>query len=133
MMRGGNAGGSGSALATLLAAHSRRIPMTNAARTGRSSILEDRRHSRSHRLGERRGIPVRHPDATVRLRLADRRRVRGPVNPVMRYRQVDPDDADRVVGTGRNLRFLLARGRVPEEFGVVMEGRVPGHTVDLPG
>ena len=58
-------------------------------------------------------IPVGEPDAAVRLGMADLRRLRRPVQAVVRPRQIDPDDADRVVRARRESSPWRARGRHP--------------------
>src|SRR5258706_11620887 len=50
----------------------------------------------------------------------------------MRFRQVDPHRTDRTVRTGCELDLLVARLRIPEEVGVVVVGRIPADTIDLP-
>src|SRR5688572_29503717 len=60
------------------------------------------------------GVPVGQPHAAMRLRAADRARLGRAVDPVMLLADVDPDAADRVVGTGRDLRLGVLGVGVPE-------------------
>src|SRR4030095_14642042 len=68
----------------------------------------------------------------MRLRLADFRRLRRPVDAVMFLRQVDPHDAHGIVRARRDLRLRMLRGGIPEQLRVVVEYRVLRDSLDLP-
>src|ERR1700710_483548 len=79
------------------------------------------------RLDQRRDgdrVPVGEADAAMGGGLADRLRLRRAVDSVVLLREVDPHQADGIVGAGGDLRLLVPGLGVPEEVGVVVEGRV---------
>ena len=77
-------------------------------------------------------IPIRQPDAAVRFRVPDAPGLRRSVDPIMLFRERDPNHPDRVVRTGLNNGLLIGRVRVPEEVRIVVKGGVAFHTLDLP-
>src|SRR4051812_41577241 len=68
----------------------------------------------------------------MRLCVTDIPRFGRTVDSVVLLRKVDPDDADRIVRAGGDLRFRMSWSCVPEEFGVVEEGGVFGNSLYLP-
>ena len=68
----------------------------------------------------------------MRLDMADLRRLRRAVDAVMRLRQIDPDDADRIVRSGLERRLAVAGRGVPEQIGVVVKLRIALNPVHLP-
>src|SRR5258707_8814964 len=113
-------------------------PSTSPARKApvvlnRGSLLEDRRGSGPYHVGELEGVPVRHADAAVRLRLADGGGFGRAVDSVMLLRQVDPHDPDRTIRTRCDLGLRVLALRVPEQVRVVEERGVARHAGDLPG
>jgi hypothetical protein len=71
-------------------------------RDGLSLIEERNRCSITHSLGKIKGIPIGKPDAAMRLGLADFFRTGGPMDSIARLGQINPDQANRIVGTGRD-------------------------------
>src|SRR5580700_8935402 len=69
----------------------------------------------------------------MRLRVPDLDRRRRTVNTIMLFRQIDPNDANRIPRPRLDGRLLIRRVRVPEETRVVMKRRVMSYSVDLPG
>jgi hypothetical protein len=64
-------------------------------------LIEERdRRAPANPLGKVKGVPIGKPDAAMRPGFADLFRVAGSMNSVGRLIQIDPDQADRVVGTG---------------------------------
>jgi hypothetical protein len=64
-------------------------------------LIEERdRCAPANPLGKVKGIPIGQPNAAMRPGFADLFRVAGSMNSVGRLVQIDPDQADRVVGTG---------------------------------
>src|SRR5262245_2825730 len=86
--------------------------------------LDERRHPR--------GVPVGQAHASVRLRRADAARFGRAVEPVVFLAQVNPHDADRIIGTRFDDRLRVVRLRVPEQLRVVVKRRIPLHAVDRP-
>ena len=64
--------------------------------------------------------------------VADLAGLRGSVNPVMIFGEVDPCEADRVVRAGGERLLVGGFFGVPEELRIVMEFRFAGDAVDLP-
>ena len=67
-----------------------------------------------------------------RLRASDLRRFRRAVKAEVILVEANPDDADRIVRSGLDRRFGVARIRVPEQIGVVVEDRHVEYAGDLP-
>src|SRR5687767_12095038 len=73
--------------------------------------------ARTHEAPELRCVPVRQPNAAMRFGTADRRRFGRAMKAKMFFVDVDPDDADGIIRSGRNLRFCVRGIGVPEEIG----------------
>src|SRR5438552_526208 len=81
---------------------------------GRRTLLEDNRCTWMYHLGELGSIPVRQPDATVRLRLTNFGGSRCAVNAVMLFQESNPNHADRTPRAWRKSRSRMLVLRVPE-------------------
>src|SRR5215471_18763028 len=68
-------------------------------------------------------VPIGKADASVRLGLADMRRVRGAVDAVA-VAEIDPGIADRIVGTGCDVKGLFRLHALEVELGRVVIGRI---------
>ena len=68
----------------------------------------------------------------MRLGVADAPRFGRPVDAVVVHVDVDPDNADGIVGAGLQRCLSVAWLCVPEEIRVVFEGWPPADAVDLP-
>src|SRR6266496_4645126 len=82
------------------------------------------RRALAHALGEIERVPVRQPDATVRVGLADPFRVRRAVNAVALLGEIDPHRADRIVRTWRDRELAVGVDTLELEFRIVMVGRI---------
>src|SRR5437016_1655361 len=91
-----------------------------------SLLLEDDRRACFHNLPELARIPIRQPNTPMRLRVSDLRRLGRAMNPVVLFRQSDPDHAYRIVGPGLYLGFGVGAGRVPEQIGIIVKDRIVG-------
>src|SRR5688500_2593918 len=99
---------------------------------GTVSSLDRDFSTHGHQTGQLGRIPVRQADAAMRLRAADRGWLRRAVQAEMRFVDVDPDYADRIIRSGRDLRFRVRRIRIPEQIRVVVERRVPRYAGHFP-
>jgi hypothetical protein len=83
-----------------------------------SSLIEERdRRALANPLGKVKGVPIGKPDAAMRPGFADLFRVARSMNSVGRLIQIDPDQADRVVGTGAIVSSLSVRTPLNWNFG----------------
>ena len=108
---------------TAAATHGARTSSRARRRCRRARLIAGRLGTPSHECGEPHRIPVGEAEAAVRLRLADCRRFRRAMEPQVGAAQIDPDDADRIVGPGRDLGLRVRRIRIPEQRRVVVEDR----------
>src|SRR5215831_11338750 len=83
-------------------------------RCSRTLIEEQYRRTFANSLGKVQGVPIGKPDAAMRLRFADLFRVWCPMDSITRLGEIDPDQADRIVGTRRDGKFFM--GPHPFEF-----------------
>src|SRR6266404_5158137 len=71
-------------------------------------VIEERnRRALANPLGKVKGIPIGKPDAAMRPGFADLFRVARSMNSIGRLVQIDPDQADGVVGTGRDCELSI--------------------------
>src|SRR6266571_4878355 len=95
---------------------------------GRLALIQERDvGALADAAGEIEHVPVGQADAAVRLGLADLRRIRRAVDAVARLRQVDPHDADRVVGPRPDRKGPVGLDLLEAESGVVAVGRLLDH------
>jgi hypothetical protein len=86
-------------------------------------LIEERdRRASTNPLGKVKCIPIGKPDAAMRAGFADLFRVARSMNSVGRLVQVDPDQPDRVVGTGRDGEFCIGSHTFEPELRIVMIG-----------
>jgi hypothetical protein len=97
-----------------------RLTRLHCVETGLRLIEEHDRHTLANSLGKVKGIPIGKPDAAVRLSFADLFRTGCPMDTITRLGYIDPDQADRIVGTGRNGKLLLSPHAFESEPWVVM-------------
>ena len=103
--------------------------------SGRSfaiSFLEHDWRSIFDQVGDSCGIPVRHPHAPVRGRMADLPRFGRAVDAVVRYVDPHPDHTDRIVWTCGDLHLGICLIGIPEQVGVVVVGWISYHISDHP-
>src|SRR5262249_27257939 len=74
-------------------------------------------------FSQRLSVPIGQADASVRLGLADLRRVRGAVDAVA-VAEIDPHAAHRIFGAGGDGEGLLRLHALELELGRVMVGRI---------
>ena len=94
-------------------------PNNNNKKGRRMLFLQDRRRSLRDHLRQLRCVPVSQTNAAVGLSVSNIVGFRSAVNPVMFFRKTDPDDANGIVGAGRNFRLRVLFVRVPEKIRVV--------------
>src|SRR5690242_15173119 len=103
------------------------------AETGRAGAsLENDGRVRTHECRDTRRIPVGEPYAPVRLGVADSRRLRGSVQAVVLFAQIDPYNSYWVVWSRLDRGLRVGRLCVPEQIRVVLEVRHPGDRANLP-
>src|SRR3978361_1811574 len=99
---------------------------------GESTLLpEEDRGPRLHQTRHGERVPVGEPDAAMGEALSDHLRHRPAMDAVVLFGDVDPDHSHRVSRAGWHLRFGLGGIGVPEQGGVVIEGRIEGDSLDL--
>ena len=107
----------------------RRLSFTDRNRPRRNRrILVVEPHHRSgarHRRQVDR-VPVRQADAAVGLGLSDVLRVGRAVDPIGRGREIDPDQADRIVRTLPDGELPFGLHPFPRELRIVMVLGIPG-------
>src|SRR5258706_4075559 len=92
-------------------------------------VIEERdRRALANPLGKVKGIPIGKPDAAMRPGFADLFRVARSMNSVGRLVQIDPDQADRAVGTGRDCDFSIRS----HAFALALQVVVIGTVLDNP-
>jgi hypothetical protein len=90
---------------------------------GYSLRLEERdRRGLANSLGKVKGIPIGKSNAAMGPGFADLFRVAGSMNSVGRLVQIDPDQADRVVGTGCDDEVSIGSRAFELELRVVVIG-----------
>src|SRR5215471_20438119 len=95
------------------------------------TLVEKRnRYARANTAGEVKGIPIGESDAAMRLGLADTFRMRRPMNSITCLGQIDPDQADRIVGTGRDAKFSISPHALDLKLGIIMIGGVLDNPAD---
>src|SRR5260370_15259253 len=88
-------------------------------------LIEERdRRALANPLGKVKGIPIGEPDAAMRPGFADLFRVARSMNSVGRLVQIDPDQADRVVWTGRDCELSIRSHAFALELPVLVIGGV---------
>jgi hypothetical protein len=99
-----------------------RIGAGGAARGLVTGKLDD--NTLRHRGCDLQRVPVGQPDAAMGLRLADLGRVGGAVDAIAFAVQPDPDQPDRIVGTGLDGESLARLDALEGVIGVVAVGRI---------
>jgi len=99
---------------------------------GESPTLVEKcnRYARANTLGEVKGVPIGESDAAMGLGLTDTFRMRRPMNSITCLGQIDPDQADRIVGTGRDGKFSISPHALELKLGIVMIGGVLDNPAD---
>src|SRR6266568_8515865 len=72
-------------------------------------------------------VPIGEADATVRFSLADFFRRGRAVDAVTRHREIDPDQADRILRPRLDGKFVLSFDALEAKAWVVVIGRVMRH------
>src|SRR5437867_10776976 len=89
------------------------------------SLLQDGRRARFDHRSQLGGVPIGEPDAPVRLRVSDLRRLRSAVDSVVLLGKRDPDYPYGIVRPRRDRGPRVAAVGVPEQPWIVMEDRIP--------
>ena len=88
-------------------------------------LIEERdRRALANSLGKVKGIPIGKPNAAMGPGFADLFRMAGSMNSVGRLVQIDPHQADRVVGTGCDDEVSIGSHAFELELRVVVIGGV---------
>src|SRR6266566_6070186 len=89
------------------------------------SLIEERnRRALANPLGKVKGIPIGKADAAMRRGFTDLFRAARSVNSVGRLVKINPDQADRVAGTGRDCELSVGSHAFELELRVVVIGGV---------
>src|SRR5260370_10633965 len=108
-----------------------RLARSLASRQRGRLVDEIYRRALEHALGEIERVPVRQPDAAVRVGLADPLRIRRAVDAVAVLGEIDPDQSHGIVRAGRDRELAFGMDALELEFGIVMVGGVVGDPTDL--
>src|SRR5262249_8465406 len=84
-----------------------------------------------HHAGQIERVPIGKSNAAMRFGLADLLRRRRAMNAIARRAQIDPDDADRILRSRSDRKFVLGLHAFETEPRVVAIGRVVGDALDL--
>src|SRR5580704_19574658 len=99
---------------------------------GARSLLEHNSRAPRNQACEFAGIPIREPNATVRLGIADLCRIRRAVDPVMGVADSNPYNAHWIVWARCDGRLGTGGIGIPKQVGVVIVRWISPHFSDLP-
>jgi hypothetical protein len=87
------------------------------------SLLKNDFRCRAGHLRKAGGVPVAEVNAAIALRAPNPGRLGRAVDAIMRLVEVDPNNADGIVGAGLQHGFPVTFGSIPEQGWIIMIGR----------